>query len=369
MIKKILIAAAAGLAILIAAVVGYVVYMQVHYYRIADFTRLETQNAKTGQVKTGETYRIMTYNIGFGAYAKDYSFFMDTGGMKDGTKTVGTCARARSKEEALVNTEASLAILEEQEADFLFVQEVDVRATRSYQINQRKLLEEGMDGYASVFANNFHSPYLLYPFTEPHGAVQAGMLLFSRFSISENIRRQFPVSDAFITKFTDLDRCFLVSRIPVEEGGELVLIELHLSAYDKGGKIRAKQLAMLNEVLKEEREKGNYVIAGGDFNHDIADSSDSFPSEQKKPEWVYGLKDGDLAEGYRFVKAKNAAQIPTCRGADMPFEEGVTYTVVVDGFIVSEQVEASAENVDKGFLYSDHNPVVMDFSLKPYMAD
>lgn len=347
-----------------AAVAGYVIYMQVQYYRIADFTEIETQNPRQEQVKTETAYRIMTYNIGFGAYSSDYSFFMDTGEMKDGTKTVGEHARALSASEEVDNTMGSLKIIKKQDADFLFVQEADEKATRSYQVNQRQILEEELKGYASVFAKNFHSAYLFYPFLEPHGSVEAGMLTFSRYRISENIRRQFPVSNAFITKFTDLDRCFLVSRLPVEGEKELVLIQIHLSAYDEGGKIRARQLALLNEVLKEEREKGNYVIAGGDFNHDIADSMDRFPSEQKTPEWVYQLGDEDLAEGFHFITAENAGEVPTCRGADMPYEKGVTYTVIVDGFLVSDNVSASARNIDEGFLYSDHNPVVMEFTLR-----
>ena len=56
---------------------------------------------------------------------------------------------------------------------------------------------------------------------------------------------------------------------------------MHLSAYDEGGVYRAKQIAMLNEILKTERDNGNYVIAGGDFNHDIADSSTYFKTTQK----------------------------------------------------------------------------------------
>lgn len=351
------------LLVLLAAVAAYVIYMQVHYYRIDDFTEIATENPRQELVKSGTAYRIMTYNIGFGAYSDDYSFFMDTGKMKDGTKTAGKHARALSKEEELANTAGSLELLKTQNTDFIFTQEVDEKATRSYQVNQRKILTEGLSDYSAVFANNFHSAYLLYPFQEPHGAVEAGMLTFSKYQISENTRRQFPVSDAFITKFTDLDRCFLVSRLPVDGGKELVLIQVHLSAYDKGGTIRAKQLDLLNQALTEERGKGNYVIAGGDFNHDIADSIDAFPSEQEIPEWVYQLQADDLADGYRFVKAENAAEVPTCRGADIPYEKGVTYTVIVDGFIVSDNVEALAENIDAEFKYSDHNPVVMEFML------
>lgn len=37
-----------------------------------------------------------------------------------------------------------------------------------------------------------------------------------------------------------------------------------------------KPLAVLNRVLQEEYEKGNYVIVGGDFYHDIVNSIHTF---------------------------------------------------------------------------------------------
>jgi len=118
---------------------------------------------------------------------------------------------------------------------------------------------------------------------------------------------------------------------------------------------------MLNGVLEEEKEKGNYVIAGGDFNHDIGDSIESFQTEQEVPEWVYVLENEDLTEGYSFASAKNA---PTCRSTDMPYSKGVNYSVVIDGFIVSDNVNiVLVENIDLDFEYSDHNPVRLQFNL------
>lgn len=354
----------AVLLFLVLVAGGYVAYMQIQYYRIPDNEEIQIEGNCEEKLKTDTPYTIMTYNIGFGAYSQDYSFFMDTGEMLDGTKTVGKSSRAESKEAALVNTEGSIGFLEAEDPDFMFIQEADEKATRSYKINQVEMLKEDFSDYGSSYACNFHSAYLFYPFTKPHGAVRAGMLTFSKYQIEDCVRRQFPVDNSFITKFTDLDRCFMVSRIPLENGKNLLLINVHLSAYDKGGKIRTKQLEVLNQVLAEEKEKGNYVIVGGDFNHDIADSIESFPSEQKIPEWVYQLDDSDLADGYHFVVAENAAEVPTCRGADIPYEKGVTYTTIVDGFIVSDGIQAEAENLDKEFLYSDHNPVKMTFLLQ-----
>ena len=55
------------------------------------------------------------------------------------------------------------------------------------------------------------------------------------------------MTTSFIDKLFDLDRCFAVNYLPVEGSDKkLVLINLHMSAYDKGGTIRAEQLKMLN---------------------------------------------------------------------------------------------------------------------------
>ena len=72
----------------------------------------------------------------------------------------------------------------------------------------------------------------------------------------------------------------------------------------------------------------------------------------------------EMAEGIRIVQAENELEIPTCRGADIPYTKGVNFTTVVDGFLVSENVKAEAENIDTDFGYSDHNPVMLRFELE-----
>lgn len=101
---------------------------------------------------------------------------------------------------------------------------------------------------------------------------------------------------------------------------------------------------------------------GGDFNHDIAASDGLFETQQKRPDWVFSLSDDDLAEGFSFVASTNA---PTCRSTDIPYEKGVNYSVVLDGFIVSDNVTVvGCVNIDNDFLYSDHNPATMTFVLQ-----
>ncbi|MBO4352616.1 MAG: endonuclease, partial [Eggerthellaceae bacterium] len=236
-----------AIVLLIAVVVGcYIAYLMITYNRIADMQPVSVDNDVTGvTLQVGEEYTATTYNIGFGAYTPDYTFFMDEGIMEDGTHKVGEHSVAASKESVLACTDGAISVIREINPDFALYQEVDTDSTRSYGVNQKTAIQTAFPNMASAFAVNFHSAFLAYPIPEMHGFVNAGLLSMSDVHVQSAFRRSFPVDDGFPTKFFDLDRCFLIERIPVTGGGNLVLINSHMSAYDEGGKIRAQQLALL----------------------------------------------------------------------------------------------------------------------------
>ena len=64
------------LAALITAA-SYVAYVFLTFSRIEDNLVLEPAGSSNAVASAGEKYRIVTYNIGFGAYTADYTFFMD----------------------------------------------------------------------------------------------------------------------------------------------------------------------------------------------------------------------------------------------------------------------------------------------------
>ena len=354
------------LIILVALVVaGYVIYLSKTYYRIEDNQTLEIENNSSKILETNTQYSALTYNIGFGAYTPTYDFFMDEGIMADGTKTQGTHAKAVSKESAQNATDGSAALVKSLDADFTLMQEVDTDSDRSYHINQKQVISDNLSDRATTYAINLHTANLVYPPSDPIGVMNSGILTLSRYKISSSVRRSYPIATDFPTKFFDLDRCFDVMRIPVQgTDKELVLINSHMSAYDEGGYYRAQQLQLITSVLKEESDKGNWVIAGGDWNHALCDSKDMYPSKQQQPEWLVKFDESALPQGFSIVKASNIEDVATCRDSDIPYEKGVTYCSTVDGFIVSSNVSASAQNIDNGFEYSDHNPVKLSFILK-----
>ena len=358
------------LILAIAIIVGtYAIYLSCQYYRIEDNQTLDITNNKQALVTTNNKYSISTYNIGFGAYAQNFSFFMDTGTMLDGTEVAGTSSRAISKDNVEFNTIGAMTTIAELNPDFMFFQEVDTDSHRSYFVNQYESLQSAFTDYSSSFAVNFHSGYLFYPVTNPIGTCNSGIATMSKYNIENSTRKTFPIDESFINKFFDLYRCFVVNRLPIEGSDkELVLINLHMSAYDEGGVYRTQQLELLCDFIATEYTAGNYVIAGGDWNQDIANTIDYFPSNQLIPEWVFSISLDELPQGFSFATARN---VPTCRGADIPYKVIdksqnylENYSVVIDGFLVSDNVQVvNVTNIDTDFMYSDHNPVYMEFIL------
>ena len=367
-LKSIFITLACIILALILIVGSYALYLTCQYYRIDDNLEITTENNSSNLLSLDTSYKITTYNIGFGSYTQDFSFFMDTGVMKGtGQKTHGTGSRAKSKESVLTCTEGAANQIAAQNADIMLFQEVDTESHRSHFVNQYQMLTDEFTNYGTNFASNFHSGYLFYPFSNPHGKVNSGIATYSKFKIDSTVRRTFPIDESFPNKFFDLDRCFTINKMPIQ-GTEkcLVLINLHMSAYDEGGVYRAKQLKMLFEYVAAEYAQGNYVIAGGDWNHDIAGTKDYFPTDEEVPNWVGVIDESELPTGFSFATAKN---VPTCRSTDIVYtkkDDGtlVNYSVVLDGFLISGNVTAELnQNIDTDFKYSDHNPAYMQFKL------
>ena len=362
--QKLLLAVGCVLTAFVLLAAGYCIYVFAQYYRLEDNLSLAVLD-NSAQLLTGEQeYRITTLNMGFGAYDNKFSFFMDEAVTKNGKKVTGKYSRGSSKEQVISNFDRALNQLSVTDGDFFFMQEVDRRGDRSYKLDQAAMARNYFNGYGSVFAQNYDSAYLYYPFNRPIGKSLSGTMFFSRYFIEDSVRRSLPISQKF-DKFFDLDRCISISRVPIFQSDKyLVLINVHLSAYDGGGVIRALQFEMLGEILAGEREKGNYIVVGGDFNLDLMNSAGTFPSVYQTPDWLKSMPAGVLPSGFAVVEPENRREVATCRTANQPYKEGEDYLAIVDGFIVSDNIQVTeAKNVDCGFVFSDHNPVTMSFKL------
>ena len=360
--KRILKTASIILLAVILILVIYLLYLVISYHRIEDNLALQVETSDEGgqqetkNLTTGEQYSALTYNIGFGAYTPDFSFFMDG----------GKSSWAKSKDSVLDTVQGAGDLAASLNPDFAMIEEIDLDSTRSYHVNEYDILRNCFPNDYYVFAQNYDSAFLFYPFTQPHGSSKSGIGLFSKYPVTSALRRSLPISTSF-SKFLDLDRCYSISRVPVDNGKELVIFALHMSAYGNSDAIREGQIAMLSADMQKEYEVGNYVLCGGDFNHDLKASDGD---EEEHESWAYPFPREALPEHFSFCidalsEEERNAMWNSARNADMAYVPDVTYTVTLDGFIVSDNIEClTYENVDTGYSYSDHDPVYMEFKLQ-----
>ena len=351
-----------SIILLFSAAVGcYVAYAFIAYERLLEEMNLEIGVPSTGirssqLLRQGAVYTAVSYNIGFGAYTPEFSFFMD-----GGTESV-----AASAESVKATVGGAAECVRNLDPDFALFQEVDLKATRSYYINESALLDTFFPEYYHAFAVNYDSPFLFYPILQPHGRTKEGLATYSRYPVVSAIRYALPISEYF-DKFFDLDRCYAVLKIPVENGKFLYLYHVHLSAYSEDAKIREGQTLKLMSALKESYDAGNYVICAGDFNHDMKNPTQT---TEKIFSWAHVFPRETLPESFRIVQDalpdEERFDMPdSSRNSDMPYDPEKTLTITLDAFIVSDTVETVDYYViNHGFLFSDHQPVVFSFRLK-----
>ena len=298
------------------------------------------------------TLRLVTFNTGFGGLGEDADFFLHGG------KNVNPASQ-EVVEQNMIGIER---ILSEQNADFLLLQEVDTDAKRSFHLNQWLQYEYDLEEYETRFALNYSCDYVPYPLNDRIGEVHSGIATYSRYDITSATRYSLPCPFSWPTRVANLKRCMLVTRIPIENmEQELVVVNFHLEAYDDS-EGNAAQLEQMMDFLQAEYEKGNYVIAGGDFNQAFSDTMERYPVKETS-EWTPNSLE-ELPSGWQYAYD---GSIPTCRLLNQPYQPSSEKTqyYVIDGFIVSPNVTVDkVETLDEGFVYSDHNPVVLDITLE-----
>lgn len=333
--------------VLVIAFCGFVVYIIVTDYS-PDAVESATILNDNEVALTGSTFTLTTFNIGYCGLDKDQDFFLDG----------GTMSHSKSLEKTEENLEAIEMYIKTQNSDFYFLQEVDESGSRSFNLNERDTIVNTFSDYSATFSYNFKAKWIPIPVLDPLGSAYGGLMNLSRFSPLTSTRYALPGEEPFPKKYFELDRSIMEDIYTLENGKELIMINIHLSAYDKGGTIRAEQVQFMidyiNDVYDEDK---NYIIFGGDWNHLL----DSSKFVDNLPDWVATLPDSLFDTGFNLVYDTN---VNTVRSDDAPYEKGVTFETVIDGFLVSPNITVDLiAGGDLGFTNSDHNPVTMTFTL------
>ncbi len=342
------------LGVVLMLVAGLILWLSVCEFKPADVTDVKVEsNSQVGEFSPflDQELTVISWNIGYAGLGKDADFFMDGGKNVSSADQEGVTASLLGIYKQLYSGD--------NQAGIYMLQEVDNNSARTYGIDERECL--GI--YNSAYALNYSCPFVPYPLP-PIGRVNSGLLTTTMYDIDSSERISLPCPFDWPVSTANLKRCLLVSYLPIEgSSSKLVIVNLHLEAYDDGeGKIA--QTKQLREFIQSEYEKGNYVIAGGDFNQVFPGGIEKYPNEH--PElWEPGIITEDIMpEGWSLAYD---LETPSCRLLNQPYDpediENTQY-YVIDGFIISPNVELiSVETLDAGFEFADHNPVQLKVKL------
>ena len=298
--------------------------------------------------KTKKTMKITTLNAGYACLDKSQDFFIEG----------GKGSRCISRDRTQSNLKNIVKLLRDLDSDFYFLQEIDEPCRRSCFTSQMRYISKKFNDYNSSYVNNYKVKYVPIPLLKPMGSITSGLLSLSKYTISDSKRYQLKGKEPFFKRIFFLKRCMMVNKIIYKNGKELILVNLHLSAYDKGGYLRKQQISHLIEYINEIIETNKHVIIGGDWNHLL----DNSIYKESMPDWVSMLPKALFDSSYRIIYDK---EVNTVRSDNIPYEKGKNFETIIDGFLVSPNIEVvKVKTKDCGFRYTDHNPVTMTFKMK-----
>lgn len=341
------------ISIPIVIVGGFLGYMTITDYVPPATLSIPIENNTKQQLDVGVPFSVTSFNIGYAGLDKKEDFFMDG----------GTRSHGSSKEQVMKNLEGITQVLKKEKSSFYLLQEVDIDSSRSFHVDELASIKKHLPNHSATLALNYTVPWVPVPVLDPHGSTKAGLVTLSKYQITKSTRYSLYGKEDWPQQMFDLDRCIMENRVPLKNGKELIMVNAHLSAYDKGGKVRKQQLQFLKEYMSKEYAQGNYIVIGGDWNHQIPGTDPNrFKTTEAWPDWMQTIPSDFAPAGFTWVVDPT---IPTSRTLALPYKEGVNFLSNIDGFIVSPNVQVlKTYGHSLGFEHSDHNPVTTQLVLK-----
>lgn len=310
------------------------------------------------------TLTFLTWNIGYSGLGKESDFFYNGGGFfLSGNKMV------RPPEDLVQkNTRGIIATVlqKAKTTNFILLQEVDYHSKRSYYTNHQEILTSQLPKFAYTSAINFDVARVPTPIFEPwnvYGACRSGLTTLSAYTPSQAQRHQLPGEFSWPNRIFLLDRCLAINRYPTQWGKDLIVINLHNSAYDRSGNIKKQQMEYLKTICQKEYQKGNYVVVGGDWNQcPPGFKFDTFQPGAKQWSAQPNIANDFMPQDWQWIYDP---EVPTIRSTSTPYDATKSFTSLIDFYLVSPNIEMkSITGIDHEFDFSDHQAVEMKVRLQ-----
>lgn len=294
----------------------------------------------------GRELSVTTWNIGYAALGARADFLIDGGNH----------LRVLSKPEIEGATRKIGNKLLEFDSNVILLQENAGASFLTRGVSVRRILNSALKDKGTCYWSDFSTRFVPRPLRINHGmSVYTGMVHNGCRAIA------LPQDPSYYYGFLKKYYGGVVTRVPIEgTDAEWVVINVHLSAFDESAAVRKKQLSALFALAGDEFSRGNHVVIGGDWNMKLSDAEFPHQTESKHLFWVFDFPMEMLPKGWS-VAADHS--VPTVRTLHQPFVSGENYTMIIDGFVVSPNVETlSVNTADLEFSITDHQPVQAKFS-------
>lgn len=295
----------------------------------------------------GNQITLSTWNLGYAGLGAGSNF------IADGGQALLPPSRSVVDE----NLAGIVQTIKEDKAQIRLFQEVSSKSPLSYWAPVRDQVSAQFSDWQVFYRPDVATRFIPFPLALDHGT-----MLVARYNPLSVETVPLPPEPGAMLGFLKRRYAIQVARFALaERPGQLVVGNIHLSAFDDGGTTRQAQISVVLAFAQAEFAKGNHVIIGGDWNMVLSDPAWPSTTAEKYLFWIHPFPRDTLPAGWTIA---SDAATPSVRTLYKPYVAGENYTTSIDGFLVSPNVSiVSVATRDLGFAHSDHQPVTSVFNL------
>ncbi|WP_420590920.1 endonuclease/exonuclease/phosphatase family protein [Bacterioplanoides sp.] len=345
-----------ALFVLVLAFVIWV-YASTYHPKAVENARITCTGAPP--LNDNRSFRVLTLNAQFFA-GKNYVFYFDLPNNK------GPHLRPSATDLA-ATIKASATMLEEQDADFVLLQEIhDGAAATDFSDQAEQLLAELEKDKYPCRSETFYWLADFVPHPKIMGAVGMKLVTLSKYKIvnAERLRLPQPPMDWLTSQFY-LKRAILDTEVQTSNG-TISIINTHFDAFAQGSNTMARQVGALQKLLVEKDNQRLSWVVGGDLNLLLPQQRATLDHSQQ---YLYA-EETDLKPLLNWSIFPSPKQVsgnvrkwathwpnnPAIREPDRS----------IDFLLNSAQIKPSAQrvlNYGKYLYLSDHYPVISDYKI------
>ncbi len=327
--------------ILLALLMSAYALLAINYFNKA--VKLQT-NISQNTKPLSEIIKVMIWNIGYAGLGEESDFVMDGG------KSLLPPAREIVEK----NLDGIRKTIGENPADIYLFQEISKPDMLTMGVDVLGGIKQELKDYSSWFSYDFHTISVPTKWALKHGKA-----IFTTGKPMDVEIERLPYEPDRLGKI--VQRQYHVQIASYEENGKWAFFNIHLSAFDDGN-TREAQLEKLMELAKSYYDKGYHVVIGGDWNMQLVETDFANNTDIKHLFWLKKLPKDKLLPGWVLGYDE---RVPTVRTNYKPYVKGENYTTIIDGYLVSPNVEiVSIKTLETGFKHADHQPVILQVKAR-----